>query len=81
MPENDNPAVCPVSDDPDELRRRVEEPELENALMREVVDVAEERFGRRSETPFGPAEDSARRSASLDVFTNLFGPQAQDLLE
>ena len=39
MTEKDKPRIRPVSDDVGELRRRVEELELENALMREVVDV------------------------------------------
>ena len=39
MPEEEKPGVHPVSDDAGELHRRIREPELENALMRQVADV------------------------------------------
>ena len=39
MPEEEKPGVHPVSDDVGELHRRIRELELENALMRQVVNV------------------------------------------
>ena len=37
--------------DAEALRRRVEEPELENAVMREVAEVVRKRLGRRPAAP------------------------------
>ena len=81
MPEEEKPGVHPVSDDVGELHRRIRELELEHALMRQVVNVAEERPGRQPGAPFEPGEDQADRPAAPDVFTALFGPQAHDPLE
>ncbi len=78
MPEEEKPGVHPVSDDVGELHRRIRELEPENALMRQVADVAEERPGRQPGAPFEPGEDQAGRPAAPDVFTALFGPQAHD---
>ena len=66
---NEKPGILPVPDDVGELHRRIEELELENALMRQVVDVAEERPGRQPEAPFEPGEDPAGPPAAPDVFT------------
>ncbi|WP_244924731.1 hypothetical protein [Bifidobacterium mongoliense] len=65
----EKPGILPVPDDIGELQRRIEELELENALMRQVVDVAEERPGRQPEAPFEPGEDPAVPPAAPDVFT------------
>ena len=40
-----------LGDDPDELRRRIRELELENALMREAVRGRKKRPGRRPAAP------------------------------
>ena len=49
-------------------RRRVEEPELGNAVMREVVEARRKRPGRRPTAPVGQGEDAAGRPSAPDVF-------------
>ena len=58
-----------VDDDDDEaLRRRVEELELENALMREVVEVVRKRPRRRPAAPVEQGEDPVDRPVEAGVF-------------
>ena len=45
-------------------RRRVEELELGNAVMREVAEVAEKRPGRRPTAPVGQGEDASGRPSA-----------------
>ena len=61
-------AVC---DDAEALRRRVEELELENTLMREVVEVVKKRPRRRPPAPVEQGEDAASRPSEAGVFTQL----------
>lgn len=61
-------AVC---DDAEALRRRVEELELENTLMREVVEVVKKRPRRRPPAPVEQGEDAAGRPSEAGVFTQL----------
>ena len=61
-------AVC---DDAEALRRRVEELELENTLMREVVEVVKKRPRRRPPAPVEQGEDAADRPSEAGVFTQL----------
>lgn len=58
------------NDDTETLRRRVEELELENALMREVVEVVK-RPRRRPAAPVEQGEDAADRPSEAGVFTQL----------
>ena len=59
------------NDDAEALRRRVEELELENALMREVVEVVKKRPRRRSAAPVEQGEDAAGRPSEAGVFARL----------
>lgn len=61
-------AVC---DDAEALRRRVEELELENTLMREVVEVVKKRPRHRPPAPVEQGEDAAGRPSEAGVFTQL----------
>ena len=61
-------AVC---DDAEALRRRVEELELENTLMREVVEVVKKRPRRRPPAPVEQGEDAADRPSEAGVFAQL----------
>lgn len=56
MREKEKPGIRPVLDDGDALRCRVEELELENALMRELVEVVK-RPKSQPEAPDEPGED------------------------
>ena len=60
-------------DDVEALRRRVEELELENALMREVVEVVKKRPRRRPAAPVEQGEDDAGRPAEAEVFAEVDG--------
>ena len=61
-----------IGDDVEALRRRVEELELENAVMREVVVEARGKRPRRRPTaPVEPGEDASDRPSAPDVFTQL----------
>ena len=62
-----------LGDDPDVLRRRIRELELENALMREAVRGREKRPGRRPAAPVGQGEDDAGRPAEAEVFAEVDG--------
>ena len=59
------------NDDVEALRRRVEELELENALMREVVEVVKKRPRRRPAAPVEQGEDAADRPVEAGVFAQL----------
>ena len=59
------------NDDAEALRRRVEELELENALMREVVEVVKKRPRRRPAAPVEQGEDAADRPSEAGVFAQL----------
>lgn len=59
------------ADDAEALRRRIEELELGNAVMREVVEVVRKRPGRRPAAPVGQGEDVSGRPSAPDVFTQL----------
>ena len=61
----------PLGDDPDVLRRRIRELELENALMREAVRGRKKRPGRRPAAPVEPGEDNADRPAEAEVFAEV----------
>ena len=61
----------PLGDDPDVLRRRIRELELENALMREAVRGRRKRPGRRPAAPVGQGEDDAGRPAEAEVFAEV----------
>ncbi|WP_260805837.1 helix-turn-helix domain-containing protein, partial [Bifidobacterium breve] len=56
------------NDDVEALRRRVEELELENALMREVVEARRKRPRRRPAAPVEQGEDAADRPVEAGVF-------------
>lgn len=58
-------------DDAEALRRRVEEPELENALMREVVEARRKRPRRRPAAPVEQGEDPVDRPVEAGVFAQL----------
>ena len=58
-------------DDAEALRRRVEEPELENALMREVVEARRKRPRRRPAAPVEQGEDPVDRPVEAGVFARL----------
>ena len=58
-----------VGDDVESLRRRVEE--LENAVMREVVETRRKRPRRRSAAPVEQGEDAAGRPVEAGVFARL----------
>ena len=58
-------------DDAEALRRRVEELELENALMREVVEVVRKRPRRRPAAPVEQGEDPVDRPVEAGVFARL----------
>ena len=60
-------------DDVEALRRRVEELELENALMREVVEARRKRPRRRPAAPVEQGEDDAGRPAEAEVFAEVDG--------
>lgn len=60
-------------DDVEALRRRVEELELENALMREVVEARRKRLRRRPAAPVEQGEDDAGRPAEAEVFAEVDG--------
>ena len=59
------------NDDTAALCRRVEELELENALMREVVEVRRKRPRRRSAAPVEQGGDAAGRPSGAGVFARL----------
>ena len=69
----DKPAMRRDRDagDAEAPRRRVEEPELENAVMREVAEARRKRPGRRPMAPVGQGEDASGRPSAPDVFTQL----------
>ena len=58
-------------DDAEALRRRVEELELENALMREVVEAVRKRPRRRPAAPVEQGEDPVDRPVEAGVFARL----------
>ena len=60
-------------DDVEALRRRVEELELGNALMREVVEARRKRPRRRPAAPVEQGEDDAGRPAEAEVFAEVDG--------
>ena len=60
-----------VGDDVEALRRRVEKLELENALMREVVEARRKRPRRRPTVPVEQGEDASGRPSAPDVFAQL----------
>ena len=66
----DRPAMRRDRDagDAEAPRRRVEEPELGNAVMREVAEARRKRPGRRPATPVGQGEDASGRPSAPDVF-------------
>lgn len=66
----DRPAMRRDRDagDAEAPRRRVEEPELENAVMREVAEARRKRPGRRPTAPVGQGEDASGRPSAPDVF-------------
>ena len=68
-------------DDAEALRRRVEEPELENALMREVVEVVRKRPRRRPAAPVEQGEDPVDRPVEAGVFARLDGMLARHRAE
>lgn len=59
--------------DAEALRRRIEEPELGNAVMREVVEARRKRPGRRPAAPVEQGEDDAGRPAEAEVFAEVDG--------
>ena len=59
------------NDDVEALRRRVEELELENALMREVVEARRKRPRRRPAAPVEQGEDAADRPVEAGVFAQV----------
>jgi len=69
----DKPAVRRDRDagDAEAPRRRVEEPELGNAVMREVVEARGKRPGRRPAAPVEQGEDAAGRPSEAGVFARL----------
>ena len=58
-------------DDAEALRRRVEEPEPENALMREVAEARRKRPRRRPAAPVEQGEDPVDRPVEAGVFARL----------
>ncbi len=58
-------------DDAEALRRRVEELELGNALMREVVEAVRKRPRRRPAAPVEQGEDPVGRPVEAGVFARL----------
>ena len=66
----DRPAMRRDRDagDAEAPRRRVEEPELENVVMREVVEARRKRPGRRPTAPVEQGEDASGRPSAPDVF-------------
>ena len=68
-------------DDAEALRRRVEEPELENALMREVVEARRKRPRRRPAAPVEQGEDPVDRPVEAGVFARLDGMLARHRAE
>ena len=58
-------------DDAEASRRRVEEPELENALMREVAEARRKRPRRRPAAPVEQGEDPVDRPVEAGVFARL----------
>ena len=58
-------------DDAEALRRRVEEPELGNALMREVVEARRKRPRRRPAAPVEQGEDPVDRPVEAGVFAQV----------
>ena len=68
-------------DDAEASRRRVEEPELENALMREVVEVVRKRPRRRPAAPVEQGEDPVDRPVEAGVFARLDGMLARHRAE
>ena len=60
-------------DDVEALRRRVEELELENALMREAVEARRKRPRLRPAAPVEHVEDYAGRPAEAEVFAEVDG--------
>ena len=58
-------------DDAEALRRRVEELELENALMREVAEARRKRPRRRPAAPVGQGEDPVGRPVEAGVFAQV----------
>ena len=69
----DKPAMRRDRDvgDAEALRRRIEELELGNAVMREVVEARRKRPGRRSAAPVEQGEDASGRPSASDVFTQF----------
>lgn len=69
----DKPAMRRDRDvgDAEALRRRIEELELGNAVMREVVEARRKRPGRRSAAPAEQGEDVSGRPSAPDVFTQF----------
>mgnify|MGYP002566867298 CR=1 FL=1 len=57
--------------------RRIEEPELENAVMREVVEARRKRPGCRPAAPVEQGEDASGRPSAPDVFTQPDGMLAR----
>lgn len=68
-------------DDAEASRRRVEEPELENALMREVVEARRKRPRRRPAAPVEQGEDPVDRPVEAGVFARLDGMLARHRAE
>lgn len=66
-----------VGNDVEALRRRVEELELENALMREVVEARRKRPRRRSAAPVEQGEDPVDRPVEAGVCARLDGMLAR----
>ena len=69
----DKPAVRRGRDagDAEALRRRIKEPELGNAVMREVVEARRKRPGRRPMAPVEQGEDASDRPSVPDVFAQF----------
>ena len=57
--------------DAEALRRRIEEPELGNAVMREVVEARRKRPRRRPAAPVEQGEDPVDRPVEAGVFAQL----------
>ena len=68
-------------DDAEALRRRVEEPEPGNALMREVVEARRKRPRRRPAAPVEQGEDPVDRPVEAGVFARLDGMLARHRAE
>ena len=68
-------------DDAEASRRRVEELELENALMREVVEARRKRPRRRPAAPVEQGEDPVDRPVEAGVFARLDGMLARHRAE